>query len=69
LENTFLSKEKFEELFYAILDLYKLEGRKVSIEDVGNFSVRKSKKQIVCPENKIEKTSIKRIFQLIDHEI
>lgn len=69
LTDRFISKEKFEQIFTQILDLYGLDGWKISIENVWNFSTKKDQKLIVCPESKIKTTPLKRIFQLIDHEI
>lgn len=67
LEDIFLSKEKVVQLFEIVLDIYWLKERKVSVENVWNFSVRKN--QIVIPEWKFDITSLKRILQLIDHEV
>lgn len=69
LTKTFISKDTFTKIFNIILDIYNLDGWNISIEKVWNFSVRKEKKQIVCPESKIETTHLKRLFQIIDHEV
>lgn len=69
LKDRFISKETFEQVFTMIIDLYALHWWKISIENVWNFSVKKDEKLIKCPETKLETTNLKRIFQLIDHEI
>lgn len=69
LKDRFISKETFEKIFNMLLDLYDLDWWKLSIENVDNFSVKKDEKLIRCPESKLETTPLKRIFQLIDHEI
>ncbi len=69
LTNTFLSKSQVIQIFQLVLDVYSLDWWIVSVEKVWNFSVRKEEKKIILPEEKIEALSIKRIFQLIDHEI
>lgn len=69
LKDRFISKEKFKQVFTQVLDLYALDWWEISIENVDNFSVKKDKKQIVCPESNLETTPLKRIFQLMDHEI
>lgn len=68
-EQQFLDTTKFRNLFEIVKDIYGLNDWSIAIENVGNFSVRMDSQQIVCPESKIEKTDIKSILQLIDHEI
>jgi len=66
----FLSKEKVVELFEMLIDLYDLKWWTIFLDaKVWNFSVKKENKQIILPELKLEKTSLKRIFQLFDHEV
>ncbi|MDD3144973.1 MAG: DUF1704 domain-containing protein [Candidatus Gracilibacteria bacterium] len=70
LVEIFLSKEKVVGLFEMLIDLYELKGWSVFVDDkVGNFSIKKEKKQIILPESKLEKTSLKRILELFDHEV
>jgi hypothetical protein len=52
-----------------MLDIYQLDEWNISIEDVGNFSVKHEDKIIKCPILKIEKTPLKDLFKMIDHEI
>lgn len=65
----YLPKEKVIQIFKMVLDLYWLTWWKIVVDNVWNLSVKKEKKQIILPESKIEKINLKRIFQLIDHEI
>lgn len=70
LSEIFLSKEKVIELFEMLIDLYDLKWWTVFVDDkVWNFSVKKEKKQLIVPESKLEKTPIKRLLQLFDHEV
>jgi hypothetical protein len=69
LENIYLSKEKIIELFEMIIDLYNLDWWSISLENVWNFSVNLNDKEVILPEFKLEQTSLKRLFQLFDHEI
>lgn len=53
-----------------LINLYDLKWWEVYVDDKAwNFSVKKEKKQIIVPKSKLEKTSLKRIFQLFDHEV
>ncbi len=70
LGEIFLSKEKVVGLFEMLIDLYELKWWSVFVDHkVGNFSIKKEKKQIILPESKLEKTSLKRILELFDHEV
>ncbi|MDD2907511.1 MAG: DUF1704 domain-containing protein [Candidatus Gracilibacteria bacterium] len=76
----YISKQKVIELFEILVDLYGLSTVKISVENALNFSVLKIDDEnesengkynykIVLPESKLELTSLKRIFELFDHEI
>lgn len=67
--NKFLPKEKVIKIFETVINIYDLDWWVISLENVDNFSVKKDDKKILIPEWKIEKISLKRILQLIDHEI
>lgn len=80
LSKTYLTKDKVIYLFTVLLDIYGLNLIKVSVESSANFSVQKidldSESEnwkyaykIVLPESKLEKTSVKRLLQLFDHEV
>jgi len=70
LWNIYLNDDKVIEIFNIVLkDIYKMEWWKIITEDVWNFSIKWEKKVMILPKWKVEKTSVKRILELIDHEI
>lgn len=70
LWDTFLLEETVVKLFEMLIDLYDLKWWTIFVDaKVWKFSVKNVEKQIILPKSKLEKTSIKRIFQLFDHEV
>lgn len=70
LTKKYLSKDKVILLFEMVIDLYNLDWWTIfQDKNVWSFSVKKEEKQIILPLKKLEKISLKRIFELFDHEI
>lgn len=80
LSKIFLTKQKIIHIFELLLDLYWLKQFKVSLESYTSFSVQKIENELesenwkythklVIPKLKVEKTSLKKILELFDHEV